>query len=154
MTMTPELSTESSCPKCQRRREEETTQACPRCGLVFSRWSPDKAAQVVKLDERAEMLWSAVRRSWKDEGKHDAFLKYCSMAGLLAPAGRNYRARLDRHPDDAIAAAMQERIVAMATLSFARPTTPPKPVTRTQWFWIILVVGVIAGVMASFLIHH
>jgi hypothetical protein len=27
-------------------------------------------------------------------------------------------------------------------------------VTRTQWFWIILVVGVIAGVVASFVIHH
>jgi hypothetical protein len=49
---------------------------------------------------------------------------------------------------------MQERIVAMATLSFARPTVPPKPVTRTQWFWIILVVGVIAGVIASFVIHR
>jgi hypothetical protein len=152
--MTPELSTEPACPKCQRRRDEETTAACPRCGLVYSRWSPDKAAQLVKLDEKAEALWSAARRSWKDESKHDAFLKYCSLAGLLAAAGRCYRLRLDRHPEDPVAAAMQERIVAMATLSFARPTAPPKPVTRTQWFWIILVVGVIAGVIASFVIHR
>jgi len=32
----------------------------------------------------------------------------------------------------------------------ARPTIPAKPVTRTQWFWMILVIGVIAGVIASF----
>jgi hypothetical protein len=151
---TPELSTEIACPKCQRRREDETTQSCPRCGLVFAFWTPEKAAQVVKLDERGEVLWNQVRRSWKDEAKHDAFLKHCSMAGLLAAAGRCYRQRLDRFPEDPLAAAMQERIVAMATLSFARPTAAPKPVTRTQWFWLILVIGVIAGVMGSFLIKH
>jgi len=59
---------------------------------------------------------------------------------------------LDKTPDDDMAIKMQERIVAMATLSFARPTAPPKPVTRTQWFWMILVIGVIAGVIASFAI--
>ena len=150
--MTPELSTEPICPKCGRNREDETTNSCARCGLVFAFWTPDKAADVVKLDEKAEALWTQARRSWKDESKHDAFLKYCSMAGLLAPAGRCYRLRLDKTPDDEIAIKMQERIVAMATLSFARPSAPPRPVTRTQWFWMILVIGVIAGVIASFVI--
>ena len=149
--MTPdELSTDSACPKCSRRREEETTNACARCGLVFAFWSPEKAAQVVKLDEKAEALWTQVRRSWRDEAKHDAFLKYCSIAGQLAAAGRCYRLRLDKTPDDEMAMKMQERIVAMATLTMARPTIPAKPVTRTQWFWMILVIGVIAGVIASF----
>jgi len=120
--------------------------------LVFAFWNPDTATHVVRLDEKAEALWTAARRSWKDEAKHDAFLKYCSLAGLLAPAGRCYRLRLDKTPEDEIALRMQERIVAMATLSFARPTAPPKPVTRTQWFWMILVIGVIAGVIASFAI--
>jgi hypothetical protein len=152
--MTPELSTEAVCPKCHRRQGDETTQSCSRCGLVFAFWTPEKAAEVVKLDERAEGLWMQVRRSWKDVSKHDAFLKYCSMAGLLAAAGRCYRQRLDKHPDDEVAAAMQERIVAMATLSFARPTSAPKPVTRSQWFWMILVIGVIAGVIASFVIRR
>jgi hypothetical protein len=151
--MTPdELSTEAACPKCSRRREEETTNACSRCGLVFAFWNPDKAAQVIKLDEKAEAMWTAVRRSWRDESKHDAFLKYCSMAGQLAAAGRCYRLRLDKTPDDEMATKMQERIVAMATLTMARPTIPAKPVTRTQWFWMILVIGVIAGVIASFVI--
>jgi hypothetical protein len=151
--MTPEPeSAEPPCPKCGRNREDETTNSCARCGLVFAFWTPDKAVDVVKLDEKAEALWTQVRRSWKDESKHDAFLKYCSLAGLLAPAGRCYRLRLDKTPDDEIAIKMQERIVAMATLSFARPSTPPKPVTRTQWFWMILVIGVIAGVIGSFLI--
>jgi hypothetical protein len=153
--MTPdELSDDSACPKCSRRRDEETTNACARCGLVYSYWSPEKAAQVVKLDDKGNALWAQVRHAWKDENKHDAFLKYCSMAGLLAAAGRCYRLRLDKNPNDAIAQAMQERIVTMATLSFARPSVPPKPVTRTQWFWMILVVGVIAGVIASFVINQ
>lgn len=152
--MTPdELSDDSACPKCQRRRNDETTNACSRCGLVFSYWSPEKAAQVVKLDEKGNSLWSQVRHAWKDEDKHDAFLKYCSLAGLLPAAGRCYRLRLDKNPTDEMALAMQERIVAMATLSFARPTAPKKPVTRTQWFWMILVIGVIAGVFASFIIN-
>jgi hypothetical protein len=148
--MTPELEQEPACPKCQRRREDETTNSCSRCGLVFAFWNPDTATHVVRLDEKGEALWTQVRRSWKDEAKHDAFLKYCSMAGLLAPAGRCYRLRLDKTPDDELAIKMQERIVAMATMSFARPSAPPRPVTRTQWFWMILVIGVIAGVIASF----
>jgi hypothetical protein len=152
--MTPdELSTEAACPKCQRRRDDETTNACSRCGLVFSYWNPEKAAQVVKLDEKAEALWTQVRRSWRDESKHDAFLKYCSLAGQLAAAGRCYRLRLDKTGDDEMAMKMQERIVAMATLSMARPTMAAKPVTRTQWFWMILVIGVIAGVIASFVLR-
>jgi hypothetical protein len=109
---------------------------------------------VVKLDERGEQLWTQVRRSWKDEAKHDAFLKHCSLAGTLAAAGRCYRQRLDRFPEDPMAGAMQERIVAMATLSFARPTIAKRPVTRTQWFWMIVVIGIIAGVIGSFLIHR
>jgi hypothetical protein len=153
--MTPdELSEDGACPKCQRRRDDETTNACSRCGLIYSRWSPEKAAEVVKLDEQGNVLWNQVRRHWKDETKHDAFLKYCSMSGTLAAAGRCYRLRLDKNPDDPVAQAMQERIVAMATLSFARPSIPAKPVTRTQWFWLILVIGVIAGVLASFIINR
>ena len=153
--MTPdELSDDSACPKCQRRRQDETTNACSRCGLVFSYWSPEKAAQVVQLDEKATALWNQVRRSWKDESKHDAFLKYCSLTGILAAAGRCYRLRLDKNPTDEVALRMQERIVARATLSFARPTVAAKPVTRTQWFWMILVVGVIAGTLASFVISR
>lgn len=155
MTLTPdELSDDPACPKCQRRRSDETTNACSRCGLVFSYWSPDKAAQVIKLDDKGDQLWRAVRHSWKDESKHDAFLKYCSMANLLAAAGRCYRLRLDKNPEDEMALAMQARIIGMATLSFARPSAPKKPVTRTQWFWVVLIVGVIGGTLASFVINR
>jgi hypothetical protein len=128
--------------------------ACPRCGLVFSRWTPgpDAPEAAPHLDEEAEALWAAAVASWTDVDRHEVFLKHCSRAGLLGPAGRRYRERVDQQPMDPIAAQMQSRVLAMATAGFIRPAAMPTPVTRSTWFWAIMVVcGVAAAGAALFL---
>lgn len=140
----------ATCPKCGHKRPAGV-EACARCGLVFALWTPEKAAEVVKLDEAGEAAWAALIGRWQDEAQHDAFLKRCAAGGTLAAAGRCYRAYLDQHPGDALATKMQERIVVMATLTFARPTRPPTPVTRSRWFWAVVGLAVSAGVVLALL---
>jgi len=140
--------TETACPKCRQPRRADA-EACARCGLVFSRWTPEQSAGVAQLDERAEALWAAARDNWRDEHRHAAFLEHCSQAGLLAPAGRRYRERLDADPQDAVAARMQQKVLAMATAGFVPSGKPPAPVTRSTWFWGVLVACALAGVLAA-----
>ena len=90
---------------------------------MFANWTADKAAAVARLDASGEALWDLAQKNWNDEAAHDAFLKHCSLTGMLAVAGRCYRAHLDRAPGDATAARMQERVVAMATLTIGTPAT-------------------------------
>lgn len=141
----------ASCPKCgQSGRAGEA--ACARCGLTFALWTPDKAAEVVQLDGKAETLWAELAAAWDDEARHDAFLKYCSVAGQLAPAGRRYRERLAEAPGDPLAIRMQDRIVAMATVSFTHHRAPPPPVTRNTWFWAVMVLCGVAGLASALLL--
>lgn len=139
---------QSRCPKCSHKRKNDAD-ACARCGLVFALWTPAMAADVAVLGEAGEALWAEAKAAWQDDEKHDAFLKHCSAGGLLAVAGRRYRERLDETPGDAVATRMQERVLSMATLTYARPSTPPVPVTRTKWFWIVLGGVGVAGALAA-----
>jgi hypothetical protein len=139
-----------ACPKCARPRPDGA-KACPRCGLVFALWSGDGAGEAAALDAEGQRLWAAAEAAWQDDGAHDAFVKHCSQHGLLGPAGRAYRGRLDREPGDAVAARMQKRIVAMATAVLQPSRGAPTPVTRTRWFaWVVLVslaLGVLGGLL-------
>jgi hypothetical protein len=140
------------CPKCGRPRQPEV-EACPRCGLVFARWVPEQAAEVVPLDDKGARLWAELREGWNDEALHDSFVKHCSSAGRLPAAGRMYRACLDRDPSDPLAAKMQARIVGMAT-ALLTPTQPPAPaVSRRGWFWWVVLACGMAGVLASLLLR-
>jgi hypothetical protein len=139
----------AACPKCGCRvvavAGTAPPPACPRCGLTFALWTAEQEAAVVQLDEAALALWEAAQADWHDAGKHDAFLKHCSLAGSLAAAGRRYRQRLDEQPGDAVAARMQERILAMATATLVRPAVVPTPVTRQTWFWVVVLVCAVTG---------
>lgn len=146
--MTAEASSSTPCPKCG-FRGKPGSEACARCGLVFALWTPEKAAEIVQLDEGAERLWVEVEGAWEDEARHDAFLKHCSLAGMLPAAGRRYRDRLDRDPRDPIASRMQERILAMATVTFVQRPPRPVPVTRKNWFWAVLGVFAVLGMLIA-----
>jgi hypothetical protein len=151
------------CPKCGFRTASvpangavapDRPPSCPRCGLTFALWTAEQDAAVSRLDDRAEALWSAAVASWQAPDTHDAFLKHCSLAGTLPAAGRRYRERLDEHPDDAVAARMQERILAMATATLLRPTALPTPVTRTGWFWMVMLLFGLGGVVTALFLKH
>ena len=140
------------CPKCGQARPDGA-EACARCGLVYANWNPELAAEIVKLDEAGEALWAAVQAAWDDTGRHDAFVKHCSQAGLLAAAGRCYRERLARAPVDPVGRRMQERIVLMASAvmgSVAR-SAAVEPVTRAKWFWLVIAAAVAAAALAALL---
>jgi hypothetical protein len=151
MSTPPE--TPSTCPKCG-HRPPATTEACSRCGLVFARWDAATGQAVTPLDEAGEALWTAVQGGWSESDRHDAFLKHCAQASLLPAAGRRYRERLDQQPSDPLAAQMQVRILAMATATFVRPSAVPPPVTRSTWFWVLILVCGLVGTGAALLFHH
>jgi hypothetical protein len=151
--MTASLSS-NGCPKCgwrPRETDSEKVSACARCGLVFERWTPELAAEQIVMDDEGESLWAAVQASWNDDSTHDAFLKHCSLSGRLALAGRRYRERLDQAPKDPTAGRMQERVVSMATLTFAQRAPKPIPVTRTRMFWAVLACFVGIGIVSALL---
>jgi hypothetical protein len=144
------------CPKCGCRvpatdpLDGLPSQACKRCGLTFALWSPAQAREVIGLDEGGENLWSDVLADWSTVEKHDAFLKHCSLGGLLPLAGRRYRERLDDDPRDTMAARMQERVMAMATATFIRPApVVAKAVTRTLWFWVVVMLFGLGGIAVA-----
>lgn len=140
----------SACPKCGKTRVEGAA-SCPRCGLVFAANLDPAALRGPTLDTRAGELWAVVLRDFASTESHDAFLKYCSVSGLLAAAGRQYRDYLDQHPADAVALKMQQRVVGMAMALLPPPSPPKPPVTRSKWFWVVVVgAALVAGLAGIF----
>ncbi len=149
MSATPEP---ALCPKCGRARTDGS-ETCARCGLAFARWTPEVAETVKPLDEKGGRLWAELNQSWNDESLHDAFVKYCSAAGVLPAAGRLYRACLDRDPGNALAAKMQTRIVGMASALMTPTQAGAGSVSRKNWFWWIIIAGALGGLLASLLVR-
>jgi hypothetical protein len=93
-----------------------------------------------------------VEANWQDLRRHEEFAKYCLQANLLPAAGRCYRDRLDRFPGDAIATKMQKEILAKATLGLmAQKRQSSAPVTRSKWFWVIIVAAMALAIAAAFI---
>jgi PilZ domain len=159
---TPEIAPPTECPKCGFRTTSgpQTAEgegpsggragACRRCGLIFASWTAEQAARRPRLDERGEVLWAEAVASWQTPETHQVFLEHCSLVGLLPVAGRLYRLRLDEDPADAVAEKMQARLLAMATAAFV-PAAPGSsaPITRSFWFWALLLVVGAAGLAAA-----
>jgi hypothetical protein len=142
----------SPCPKCGRKREPQLA-ACPRCGLRFSLWRAEQADPRNRLDARAQELWQRAQASWKDAGRHEEFTKYCLQANILPAAGRCYRDRLDAVPGDAIATRMQAEILSKATLGLVvqQQRRPSEPITRSKWFWVIVVTSMALAILGAFI---
>lgn len=139
------------CPKCGQKRNSDS---CPRCGLVFALWNPDAAPAPAVLDSEGEALWRTIEEEWGDTARHDVFVKHCLQHNLLSAAGRLYRARLDKSPGDAIATKMQAEIVAKASLTMAmaqQNRAPSEPLTRSKWFWTIVLTAMALAIGAAFL---
>lgn len=155
VAMTAPAASEDRCPKCHHGKSAASPQACARCGLVFARWDPRTADVMAELDEQGERLWQDAVQSWQDAAAHDAFLKHCSVAGLLPAAGRRYRERLDAHPADAVADKMQKRVVGMAMALLGAPAQkPPAPFTRSTAFWLILLSALFIGIIGALMFRR
>jgi len=81
---------EFTCPKCG--EPQKRSAACPRCGLIFSKWNPVAAASAPGGDVgAAAALFAACEADWDDPARHDAFLAHCTEAGAWAYAATAYR---------------------------------------------------------------
>lgn len=109
----------------------------------------EPAPAIPPLDATASALFAACEAAWDDDERHDKFVKYCSTAGLMATAAQQYRRHLDQHPGDATATRMQRRIVTMASLLLVTHQAAPKPLTRSRWFVVLIVLAGAAGVVAA-----
>jgi hypothetical protein len=157
--VSPTFSHVIACPKCGRSRADGAA-ACPRCGLVFANWTPGSkldhpAAELpAPLDSEGLRLWDALVARWEDGAAHDAFLKHCATAGCLAAAGRQYRKRLDAYPQDEVAARMQARIVSMVAATLAPAGAAAVPVSRSPWFWWVVMACGVGGAAARVFLHR
>ena len=146
-----ESSDRAACPKCGHTRASGAP-ACPRCGLRFALWKPSLADPRAQLTPRGQELWQQVETNWQDTSRHEEFAKYCLQSNLLPAAGRCYRDRLDHFPGDTVASKMQAEILAKATLGLLiQKRQPAEPVTRSKWFWVIILAVMAAAVAAAFL---
>jgi DNA-directed RNA polymerase subunit RPC12/RpoP len=143
---------QANCPKCGHKREPSTL-ACPRCGLRFALWKPHMADPRTKLTPQAQELWNGVEANWQELSLHEAFAKHCLQANLLPAAGRCYRDRLVRSPGDPMATKMQAEILAKATLGLMvqQQRRPVEPVTRSKWFWFIIVAAMALAIAGAFI---
>ena len=110
-----------------------------------------QSSAIPPLDPTATALFAACEESWDDDLRHDKFVKYCSSSGLLATAARQYRLRLEQHPEDPLAMKMQQRIVTMASFLLTTHQPPPAPLTRSRWFLVLVGVAALAGLLAALL---
>lgn len=138
-----------ACPKCG-KKQAGAAEACPRCGLVFSLWKPADDARVVRLDQVGQELWRQAQENWSDPQRHEALLKHCLQTDTLAAAGRLYRERLDEDPKDVLAAQMQNQVLSKAALGLSLNKSQPRTaVTRTRWFWVIVLTAMALGIAAG-----
>jgi len=109
------------------------------------------SAAIPPLDDAALALFAACQAAWEDDQRHDKFVKYCSAAGLLATAARQYRLHLDEHPGDPIATRMQQRILTMASMLLSTQKPARQPVTRSRGFVILVGLAALAGIIGAIL---
>jgi hypothetical protein len=76
---------EMFCPKCGHAQKNRV--ACERCGLVFSKFSPDS---MPADPERAASLWEEIKDS-QDAKRHESFVSLCVKENRLDYAARKYR---------------------------------------------------------------
>lgn len=111
------------CPKCVAPRTEAALD-CPACGLTFARFDAATLAVPTWLEER----WRALLASWGDGAAHQALQAVARAEGELVALGRLYRVRLAFQPDDPLARAGRDEVVALAS-AVALPGSEPPPAT-------------------------
>ncbi|MFY2563499.1 hypothetical protein ACN469_38255 [Corallococcus terminator] len=99
------------CPKCVSSRREVDT-SCAQCGLVYANFLADEH----QPSEELRGAWRSLAERWEEWEAHDRLLTLAMGRGELAAAGRLYRVRLARAPDDAVAHRAREEVVRRATL--------------------------------------
>lgn len=139
------------CPKCVAPQREEAL-ACPQCGLVYVNYQPEEQP----LSDVLADAWRALAARWEDWDAHDRLMTLAVGRGELAMAGRLYRIRLARVPDDAVARRGRDEVVRRATLvvpSSVEPAESPGVFRRLKT--VALGVGfLVVLVLAALIFQH
>jgi hypothetical protein len=98
------------CPKCISPRRAEAA-SCPSCGLVFAK----ALSQDFTVSSSLASAFRALAARWQEPPAHARFLQLAAETGELASAGRLYRIRMARTPEDMVARASLEATVKMAS---------------------------------------
>lgn len=135
-----------ACPKCAGPRGDE--EACPRCGLVYARWTGSAATGA--QDERLAAIFQEVEAAWTDEAVHGRFLEACISTGALGFAARCYGTR-----GDEIARRQLDRLTALAYQSMKggadRRAGTPKVTRLVGWtLFVLILAGLVAFLFVMF----
>lgn len=115
------------CPKCVAPMHEDTL-SCSACGLVFANFIPDEHLPSQALARE----WHGLLGNWHDWDAHDRLLSQAMLRGELAMAGRLYRMRLARAPNDAQALRGRDEVVRRVTTAVALSSDGPSPATARK----------------------
>lgn len=134
----------SPCPKCGAPRPDRPD--CPRCGLIFDRWDPDRFA--IPADPVLDPLWREVEEHGEDPKRHLAFVTAARSSGKLDIAAGRYSERLRQNPDDQEAMRQLTRITAAVQADGLRSERPATKggdgSSRRRWGLVALVVLMLA----------
>lgn len=140
---------EGHCPKCVAPRREGAL-SCTQCGLVFANAldaehhpSPEMLAAVRDLATR-----------WEDPAAHERLVAAALARGELALAGRLYRIRLARQPQDAFAQRGRDEVLRLASTAGALAVPAkeePGTARRVGTYAVALVIlaAVLFGLVAT-----
>jgi hypothetical protein len=115
------------CPKCVAPRRPEA-KSCPSCGLVFGK----ALSGDVTPSSALVSAFSALAARWGEAPAHVTFLQLAAERGELAAAGRLYRIRLAKVPQDAVARASLEATVKMASAAVNVAAIKSEPVSDAE----------------------
>jgi hypothetical protein len=103
-----------TCPKCRRPAEENGPAACPRCGLLRSRWASYEE-QMQQPHPVLDPLWRHAQEDWQDEARHRALASLVTSDwSLLSVLAGRYNQVLRQRPDDAVAQRALDQLIQVA----------------------------------------
>ncbi|MCP3059311.1 hypothetical protein LXT21_11055 [Myxococcus sp. K38C18041901] len=139
------------CPKCVSARREVDT-SCSQCGLVYANFVESEHQPSEALRDE----WRRLAGEWGQWEAHDRLLTLAMGRGELATAGRLYRVRLARAPDDAVAQRAREEIVRRATLVVPTEVegAGPSLLSRRMRGAAIAVLFLVVLLMTAFIIQR
>jgi len=142
---------EASCPKCGAPRRD--VDACPRCGVVFSRF--DAAALDADVPEELKALWAHVEAGWGERARHALFTERAIAAGHAAFAAARYRARGTDDPTAAeqltrIASRLEQALAQTSVSDVARRAAASP--NRAALFLLAIILFLVVGALGIALV--